>query len=1124
MNRKYTLTTVYFLLIAFMCACFVQVVSAAPLKDSFTVNFPDLAIIYHSGMNQVMIGPRGMAVSYPSMEVTQIGPGLYHMRHKAWKNSFWKIETGTNKIYRVTNGSFGKEGGTAKNMGNIHVITSSMQKAQEPIVIINLYFDHCMLTYDPKTDNLRFTVEGDEISTRSDWEIKQIDDNMYTLKCKLFNSAFNLFWKIDLLNKKIFLASNASNYAALGIHPPMSPINNGSSGINAQPKSDWIESEKVFNRELLKRDPYDVLVVPFQVQGYALDRIGRSLMTRFLVDKIESVTDLKIPDPTLVSRSLGELSRTFNDQDVYQLANDLKVKTLIKGYVGHDGEGEMQFKLLIQSRDWEGQLTPSTTIKTFDWKDLPFSDEHLPSEVFHSLLDDVISRLQLKQTKKPAIGYYKETNVPMPDSVSDMVSSKTETPVVAAYYLQLLGSLFPEETASREYLFERSLVALSHISQRSPDYALLKARAYFYLYRRPAALAVLKTPSTPEEKAFVALLNGNLVELKKLVTDIKKPIPRLLAQVELNDLQWSYHDDTEAKASYKKIIRDIPNWDMLVTRRLQSIDPWSMQSNLVIKAVLDEFFPLPDFTAKGLTLTNKALGEYPFQSENIDFSVFNHYRRYLTEQGRKITSNESWSPVKYDVLDLLAAIGESNLIKNVRLRVFTQALYQEGIALLDTYERIYQGHPEMAYLRAEALMMMAGGKQGQVNVNMIKKANTLKFNACYWFQGQTHEGSDMCSSTLSFYDNDYPQRWYWYPYSSQLTPAIGLNSIATSDYVWKNAAPTLPQKEISDLLRYDRSLRYTHTDMRQLDKYYALLAALSLKQEADELLRKNRNRFIGNPFRTLWFAELEREQDNKEGMKKLYEEAIDATPNVWDPYEKLGSLFIEEGNFKKAAAIFQRYPLFNIPEGDARYNDLDTVDLSNYAASAAFKLWTRGAITESLPFFTLSRGYDTGSASCMRSSARLSLFKENYVQAAREELEIAKRYNMTYDYSYYMQLLHLMGYHQEAWSLFDNVDLTNDLNHLLGASFVGHRMEGRTDEEQLQWLHQRIGKKFSAPDLRQRYLLLTHLVDRAPNKNLPAIMDEIFNETINNASAGKSPSLQVNQLVQKTTVDESKIP
>ena len=63
-------------------------------------------------------------------------------------------------------------------------------------------------------------------------------------------------------------------------------------------------SEKALNESVLRRCAYDVLVVPFQVGGYAIDRVDRSLMTRHLAHFLETVTDFEIAKPDTGSASI----------------------------------------------------------------------------------------------------------------------------------------------------------------------------------------------------------------------------------------------------------------------------------------------------------------------------------------------------------------------------------------------------------------------------------------------------------------------------------------------------------------------------------------------------------------------------------------------------------------------------------------------------------------------------------------------------------------------------------------------------------------------------------------------------------------------------------------------------
>jgi hypothetical protein len=68
-----------------------------------------------------------------------------------------------------------------------------------------------------------------------------------------------------------------------------------------RPVSIWRSTEKAFYEQLLSRGSFDVLVVPFQVQNFAVDRASRSLMAAQLALAIAASEKARVPDPYLVA-------------------------------------------------------------------------------------------------------------------------------------------------------------------------------------------------------------------------------------------------------------------------------------------------------------------------------------------------------------------------------------------------------------------------------------------------------------------------------------------------------------------------------------------------------------------------------------------------------------------------------------------------------------------------------------------------------------------------------------------------------------------------------------------------------------------------------------------------------
>ncbi|HKX38708.1 MAG TPA: hypothetical protein VJN20_08650, partial [Burkholderiales bacterium] len=118
----------------------------------------------------------------------------------------------------------------------------------------------------------------------------------------------------------------------------------------AHPASVWKIAEKTRYRELLAKGTFDVLVVPFQVQFYGFGRSTRSLMTAQLALAVAADGARRVPDPYLVARALGDGERRVHPEEVFRLADELRVKTIVWGYVGHSNFGKLFLSLQRQDR------------------------------------------------------------------------------------------------------------------------------------------------------------------------------------------------------------------------------------------------------------------------------------------------------------------------------------------------------------------------------------------------------------------------------------------------------------------------------------------------------------------------------------------------------------------------------------------------------------------------------------------------------------------------------------------------------------------------------------------------------------------------------------------------------
>ncbi len=1117
-------------------------IDKAQLNIQFEPDFKS----YHSIFGSMFLGG---TYSVKDWEVKQYTPTQYHVRLKSWRDMFWSIDSEQKKIWRMKGADLTAAGSEAQLLDDItvNILHNRFTKKGVPLDVpsfgpnslnnnrardvqkddtdivqktsISLTMTSPRLILDQQAGSVLVVAGGAVISGADAWEVRHVNKNTYHMRYKPRQQMQHDYWQLDLTSMTADYAIGDTfgfpNGKFIGISKTMYRERaNGSSEQNEipvdltmarysgdHPKSAWQESEKALNTAVLSKYSYDVLVVPFQVSGYAIDRVDRSLMTRYLAREIENSTKMKLPSPTLVARALGETYRTFDDYDVFQLANKLGVKQIIRGYVGHNLNEKMSVTLVVQTRNEQEYFSPATKTVKYTWRDIEISDERTPGEAFASILHDVTARLQLPKVKKDASVQQDEPPA-VPAGIKGLVVNSSSSPAVRAYYLQLLGLLYPEQSAAKEQLFERSLVVLREMLPQSPSYNVLKARALFHLYRRPAAIAVLANPKSAEEKALSAVMDGNLQLLNKNMKDIKGGIPRLIAQIEHSDLLWRYSPDQALSESTDPIIKQWPGWEKILARRLSQRDGWNIQSNVEVKKELDRIFPIIGFTAADIIKSKMAIGELPIDDDDIDFSVYNHYRRMMENRPEVLSTNESSGIVDRDILDLMVAMGESNLVKKIELRRM-QALYDEMLKLADRYNTVYDGYPKMAYLKAFALYRIADSKQGQAQKNLREEANQLQGKVCYWSQGQTDVTSNRSCSGNNIYDADYPRRWYWE--FSRDPDDLADRKYRGPEGIEQRGNIAITRFDRKKIMNYELSLLYTQTDFSRFTSYYDELQSVHMDDEAVALLEKNKRRFVGNPSQTSFYAHAAEKEGNMQRARSIYEEDIALQPNSWAAYSGLSSLLIRQGDFKTASETALKYPLFSVPPDRRDQPGIDTVALSNYAVHIGRDLWWTGAAEEARPLLRLSASYDTGSGAEMWSTAMLALLDHDFGKAAQMSLTEARRYDSRDAYSEYMKLLHMMGYHDEAWSAFTQIQQLSHGGMDWSPVLLGLRMEGKTTDEQLQWLKKQPVAALTPQDAVD-FSFFAYTVDRKPEINLSKKLHSIREQIEESKTGSKAPA------------------
>lgn len=792
--------------------------------------------------------------------------------------------------------------------------------------------------------------------------------------------------------------------------------------------SAFIESEKRLYASLLKKGGSEVLVLPFQTQLYAVDRAERQLMSRYLADAVRDGSDEAVADVSLVARALGEHARTYKRDEIHALANAMGVRMIVWSYVGHNKDGRLVLTIAAQQRPNRDAPWPADAVSR-TWSDIAFGDDRLPSEIVVEHLDEAVALIGAQRNAaRPtdAGGTVDELNI---RSIWPTLADGKWSAVQSAWLYQLLGVMAPSvPERARERYFEASLAALRYVPASDKHYRLLKARAYFYLHKRPRAKQLLSTPVDAGEKALSSLLDGDAIGLAAQVRSITAPLSRLIAEIELSGLNLVYkrRPDRDRVAPY---LAAVPvEWRPLVERAFFERDGWWRQSNIYVKQLLDETFPLKGTTSQSLLSRAFALDGGDAAWRDVAFSVRAHLKALMDEAAAGCCVRVGIGPSRWDMLGLIEAVSDANLLREMEHQAVTQGAPQRAIAVYEAIKPAYEGHPEISWLYARALMTMSKSLQATGISRDYYRTESLRYaeRAYVWAGGQTRYAHDAASYLMAermrvypLYNADFPRRDYWFP-------ALPDGDLPDAD--------TAAGKDTAVL----RALAYTNTEFELLQLAERTLPAgdSRLQQAIKEV---EQGRFRGHRLRVLYLAGAKKDAGHQEQAMTLLYQGIEDEPSNWLAYLMLGGLLLNEG--APAAEIrdlFWRYPVFkNYLQG----RDEHPVMVANNADQAGLALLEHAAVAESLEFFAIADRTRSGAQSQLHSSQALSLARHDFAAAMMLARDSAVRYSDDRQLVQYIMLLDAFGHDETADGIMNQ--MKHRLSDLLIARVMLARLRAR---------------------------------------------------------------------------------
>ena len=851
-----------------------------------------------------------------------------------------------------------------------------------------------------------------------------------------------------------------------------------------EPASPWRQEEAQLYVNLLRARPAEVLVIPFEVQDRGFDRIERSLMTADFASALSRQSHIPVVNTYLAARALGEGQRRYQRLDIFRLADAVKARVLIRGYVGHDGHGQLTLTLTVQRRTSVDRPWDAVVANHRDWAGLPFSDEDLPNTVIHRLQSEMLSFVSLTPIGAAAsqtpIGSGESPRLwPLPQAPSELVSTPSKDSVSAAARFAILAALAPmNPERTRERLAERGLLLLDEGPQEHPEALFLKSYLLHLLHRRPAALAALGDIQSPASLGLRAVLDGNLDHLETAVAQSPPPLETLLLEFELCQLKLEYGGtcDHSRLPQANNVARLSRAWSSLISNRLSDMLSWEVQSNAEIKRLLDEAFPIADYSLSDLARAALVMGNQPSDSATVDLSVVRHVRRILASDKTLPVDASDW-PNRLDYLQLLEALGESNLLKAVTRTGFMQGFTKDALQQLHEYEVVYAGDPAFAELHARLLRNILSATPDQPSAALSQEFDRARFVAAYLEQGQTVISASVLNESgrsapllnilKDAYAQDFPMRPWWQP-SDLGNPLPGLSA-----YVDDRDRHSITLAELA----------YAETEVPAffVDQPF-------LPQE--ELRKLLGQRFHGNPSAAEILAHIGVSSDaTHTDPATAYREAIRRNPATWSNYSDLGDWLLQSGDTNGAARAYLSYPGFK----NHGTQSADVVALSNYAFSAGSGLYWRGAIEPARTLYQIAANNDDGSYASISSAGRLALLRGDLLGSLRASFDAAQRYQAPHSYRDYLCMLQAFGLHQEAWAGFNTLAERFPEPDVWVSALVGQRMAGTTPEQLRQWLLGDSVKHahFLGRSLSGDYAILWNSIDREPAPDLLQLLDQL---------------------------------
>lgn len=818
--------------------------------------------------------------------------------------------------------------------------------------------------------------------------------------------------------------------------------------------SQWLQQGVAPLWSALVKSKSAVLVIP---PGNPEDRPGldvtaRVAFARALVDSLPADAAALLPDPGFALAAIGE-PRAIDEGKLVKLLSQTSIASLVTGAFEME-PGRVSVEL-------RRTYVQTGARKTFQAK-VDIGAGVLPEQALAGIASQAMRALEFETSPRAQPSPAAAPDLALPASPLAATTDAVD-PQTGVWLQQLFGILysphFLADPRARERMFERSLWSLTGVDVASGDRAVLEARALAYLGRRDAALRILgAAPASPEQAALRAYLNAALPELKKAVGGIRRPVARLIAELELLSVRGEARELSQEsrRAELQRIVQSVPEpWQMIVTLHGLSSDPWSYPPAYAVKPVLERDFPVPGYGMQEILRGRAALGANPqdlkLEAEMM-LSPLVHARKWREQNLEALCcarlAARGHRPFATDYLGLLENHADALLLARLYFLREVQGNAQHALATAKLYDELLfaGGHPGVLMQRGAGFVPGSAGQQDPRSYDEVFDA-ARKIRAWIGYQSKAASWAAR----------------YWE--SSIGRAAIARGVLRSPQEVARTAgglplSGDVPARDVY-LVDLASALSMSPTDKKEekaalrtacaiaVDFYYPCEAYATVVQshgQAEERAQVEvllRGRFIGYSEATEKKVHLLLEQGRSAESKLLLREAIRTTPSA-ALHALLGAVLTDEGAYDEAAAVYASLPALKGGGGN-------TVELSNYLRRAARRLLARGAAAQARPLMEAAASHSDASHANLEAGVYAAHWRGDGELALQWLGALYQRYPNGRTLGEVASMTFALGDQNAGWSVLETAPAGSPDFASFAAAAVGMRREGTGVSRLLAW-------------------------------------------------------------------------